>query len=128
MIMAGKINPRNAHTQATGPVFDENSPAKFPNKGKSSGKTRAAPVQQTTGPTFTENCTLIPTMGAEKAPKASKQIAESTGKLHIDDHKTVEDRTASQSGSGEPTTPPYGLKESYEKSGQHGKRPSSMKW
>ena len=55
--MSGKIKARNITSQVVGPTFDHNSPAKFSNKGKFTGKTMSnkTVVEQAEGPTFTCN-------------------------------------------------------------------------
>ena len=126
--MKGKIHPPAPKSQGTGPVYTTNDPIKFPNKGKFSGKTKAAPVSQSTGAVFTENSTLMPSWGGKGSPKESKIFKTVEGHVDISSHDTVKSHTASQSGSGGPTTVPYQLKESYEKSGKHGSAPNLKGW
>ena len=124
---SGKIHAAKPKTQATGPVFDHNDPLKFSGKGKTTGKFENGVMKQKTGEVFTENSTLIPSMSPSKTG-SGKEIGETRGRMNIKTHDTVKDRTASKSGTGEPSGPPYGLKKSYEKSGKNGKVPKSIEW
>lgn len=118
----GKFKAAKPVTQANGPTFDENDPAKFGNKGKTSGKTPSnGVVDEKVGPTFTENSTHIPTMNADKPAPMSKLIKADKSTVEIGEHETASDLTASQSGSGGPTDRPYALARSYEKSGNRDK-------
>jgi len=112
---SGKVKASNVTSQKVGPVFDENDPAKFTNKGKAHGKTPANGVEtQVHGATFTENSTHIPTMNADK-PAKEKELSS---KKWFDPHTDAESAdalTASKGGSGSPTERPYPLKKSYEK-------------
>jgi hypothetical protein len=114
-----KVHPTGIVEHANGPTSTINDPAKFPNKGKTTGKTPSNGVEDAkTGPTFTCNSTHIPTMNADKAPKESKTIASKQGgAINIKTHETAGDLTASQTGDGMPTNKPYPLKDRYDKSG-----------
>jgi hypothetical protein len=110
--MSGKIKARNITSQATGPTFDHNDPAKFPNKGKEHGKTESGKtvVAQKTGPTFTCNdpAVHLPHASEHGKGKSMGQHAEkgfnphSRKPVNVADHEVV-------------TTPPYPLAKSYEK-------------
>ena len=120
----GKIHPAKPVSHADGPVNTINDPAKFPNKGKTSGKTPAnGVVMEAKGPTFTCNETHIPTMNADK-PAKEKELKNSRGRVDIKEHETTGDLTVTQRGSGEPTDRPYPLARSYEKSGKKGSVPN----
>lgn len=98
--------------QASGPVFTKNDPAKFHGPGKSSGKTPANGVEtRVVGPTLNVNSTHIPTMNANKAPKASKGMGS---KSWEDPHQSGTAKNASDKGSSGGQNS-YGLKKSYEK-------------
>ncbi|HEY5211801.1 MAG TPA: hypothetical protein VIJ38_02135 [Acidobacteriaceae bacterium] len=114
--MKGKIHPGGIVKHATGPTFTENDPAKFPNKGKTTGKPDGVSTvdRQRTGPTFTEHSPLFEFPNADTHPKSSKVIASSNTK-GFDLTATAKTRIAS-GGSGFDGN--AGLKESYPKSGK----------
>ena len=115
--MSGKIKARNITSQVPGPTFDHNDPAKFPNKGKFTGKTMSGKtvVEQAKGPTFTCNDPAVPAMhpsahgtGKSKGQKSDDKFNPMDSKVNL-----VSQRTASAK-SGE-TTPSYPLKKEYRK-------------
>jgi hypothetical protein len=121
---AGKFKAAKPVPHADGPVNTINDPAKFPNKGKFSGKTPAnGVIMEAKGPIFTCNETHIPTMNAD-VPSKEKELKNSKGRVNISEHETTGDLTVSQRGSGEPTDRPYPLARSYEKSGKKGSVPN----
>lgn len=107
----GKVKARNITSQAVGPTFDHNDPAKFSNKGKEHGKTETdgTIVSQKEGPTFTCNDPAI------SFPEASEYSKGKSLGQHAE--KDFDPHGRKPSGSDEPvvTTPPYPLKKSYEK-------------
>ena len=89
--MSGKIKAKKPITQAAGPTFDHNDPAKFVNHGKREGKTMAnGIVKEASGPIFHENTTHIKTMDADKPPMSSKSMGE---KSWLDPHSTNKPRS-----------------------------------
>jgi len=113
----GKVKARNITSQAVGPTFDHNDPAKFSNKGKEHGKTETdgTIVSQKEGPTFTCNDPAIsfPEASEYGTGKSLGTHAEPKFNPMVSKVNLVEQRTAS-AASGE-TTPSYPLKKSYEK-------------
>lgn len=106
----------SVHTQASGPVFSKNDPAKFKNGGRG-GKTRSnGVIDQGSGPVFTENCTHIPTMNADKAPKESKVVRSGKGDF-LSKASDAKDASTEGTGGGLRSSP---LKASYPKRGGRG--------
>lgn len=105
-----KIKAKGIVSQAVGPTFTKNDPAKFGNGGGK--KTMAAkPVDHAVGPTQNVNSTHISTPNADKAPRATKVL--STGKGESP-HAGSYAKNASDVGSS--GGQPHGcLKSSYEK-------------
>lgn len=114
--MSGKIHPKKPVTHAVGPTYTVNDPAKFSGAGKSKGKTMSnGVVDHAKGATYTANTTPIKMGNADKPAKSSKSMGE---KSWFDPHSSntsVKQRTATQDGSGSPTTPAYPLKKEYRK-------------
>lgn len=110
-----KIHPKKpvGGTQF-GTTLSNSDPAKFKN-GSHGGTKSNGVVAQAKGAVFTENSTLIPSMNADKAPKTSKVTKSSNGQIKLSEHDTACQATATQSGSGGPTTRAYPLKTSYGK-------------
>lgn len=107
-----KIKARNITSQAVGPTFDHNSPAKFSNKGKFTGKTMSGKtvISQGTGPTFTCNDPAV------KLPHASAHgVGKSMGQHSEKGFVPISRKPVNVANEPVVTTPPYPLKKSYEK-------------
>lgn len=108
---AGKVRAAKPISQATGPTFDKNDPAKFKGEGKTRGKTMSnGVVSEAKGATFTCNETHIPTMNADKPAPESKVKSTKTEKEFAPIN-----RKPSNSDSPVVTTPPYPLAKEYRK-------------
>lgn len=109
--MSGKIKARNITSQVVGPTFDHNDPAKFPNKGKFTGKTMSGKtvISQAVGPTFTKN---------DPAVKQAKASGHGSGKSmgqHSEKGFVPTRKPTNVANDPVVTTPPYPLKKSYGK-------------
>ena len=113
--MSKTSGSNSIRTQATGPTFTENDPAKFANGGRGRKASANGVVDQGTGPTFTENSTHIPTMDADKPPRESKVIRTGKAPQFLSD---ADDACNASTGGTSAGTPDDTLKASYEKRGR----------
>jgi hypothetical protein len=109
--MSGKTHPAKPISQATGPTYTVNDPAKFGNKGKSSGKIKPKGVETDDSMgALRPNSTHIPTMNADKPAPESKV---KTTKSWFDPHST--NKTAGVNDSPVHTGAASRLKSEYNK-------------
>ena len=116
--MSKTSGTNSVHTQAKGPTFTENDPAKFGNGGRGRKTAANGVVDQGTGPTFTENSTHIPTMNADKPAKESKVIRTGAAPQFLSDKDDACNASTEGTSAG---TPDNTLKASYEKRGRSGR-------
>jgi hypothetical protein len=110
--MSGKIKARNITSQVVGPTFDHNDPAKFPNKGKYTGKTMSGKtvIPQATGPTFTKNDPAVKLPHASGSGKG-KSMGQHPEKSFLPNQR----KPVNVANDPVVTTPPYPLKKDYRK-------------
>jgi hypothetical protein len=109
--MKGKIHPGGISEVKDGPTLTGSHPSKFHGPGKTSGKIKSSSAQsQSTGPTHIENKPIVNMPKANTHPASSKVVGSiKTGGFKLGGHGTA--------AGGQPQ-PPYGLKDSYDKSGK----------
>lgn len=114
---SGKFKAAKPIPHAVGPTNDINDPAKFSNKGKTSGKTPANEIiSQAEGPTFTANRTHIDVPSSDRLPAETKVL---TDKEWFDPHQ-ASSPVSTEDKEVRTHIEPYGLKKDYSKKGAHG--------
>lgn len=104
------------HTQAKGPTYTENDPAKFKNGGRGGKSGTNGIVDHATGPTITENSTHIRMPDADRAPRESKVIRSGKGDF-LPKAGNAKNASTEGTGGGLTSSP---LKASYSKRGRRG--------